>query len=266
MDKEKRKPSLEDVLELSGIEVLHPGGLELSKRISEVVDMKDKKVLDVACGRGIFACYYAKNFGATVTGVDLSQEMIESSIQRAIKEGIEDSTGFKVADALNLPFPDDSFDVVVNECAVGLTPDPQKCLNEMLRVTKPGSYVVIHESLWLKELPESEKKDIAKRLGTVPFKLSEWKDMLEKAGAVEIWDEDWSGIEQMSKIRPGRKIKKMDDTFSLWEKTAIIFPKVLKRYGLSGLSYLNESFKKTTPLFYNGTLGYCLMKGQKPKS
>lgn len=47
----KRKPTLEDVLELSGLELLHPGGLEITARIGEIVDMKGKEILDVACGR-----------------------------------------------------------------------------------------------------------------------------------------------------------------------------------------------------------------------
>lgn len=264
MNKEKRKPSIEDVFELSPVEILHPGGFEVSKRIGKIVEMKDKKVLDVACGRGAFACDYAKNFNAKITGIDLSPQMIKSSLNRAKEEGVEDSTEFKVADALDLPFPDNSFDVVVNECAVGLTPDPQKCLNEMVRVAKPDGFVVIHESLWLKELPENEKNDIEKRMGTVPFKLSEWKDMLQKAGAVEIWDEDWSSIENMAKIRPERKIKNPSDVFSLWEKITITF-RVLKKYGLSGLFYVNESWKKIELLYHDGIVGYCLMRGQKPK-
>jgi len=263
MNEEKQKPTMEDIIELSGIDVLHPGGFELSQRISEIVNMRDKKVLDVACGRGSFACYYAKNFNAKITGVDLSPDMVKASINRAKEEGVEDLTEFKVADALDLPFPDDSFDVVVNECAVGLTSNPQKCLTEMVRVTKPECYVVIHESLWLKELPESEKKDIAKRLGTVPYKLSEWKEMLTKAGATNIWHEDWSSIDKMSKIRLDREITSLNNVFSLWEKIVIIFPRVIKLFGLKGLLYLKQSQRKITPLYYNGTLGYCLIKGKK---
>lgn len=263
-NQKNQKPSMEDVLELSGIDILHPGGYDLSKRIGEVFEMKDRKVLDVACGRGAFACYYAKNFGARITGVDVNPDMIKSSVNRAKKEGVEDITEFRVADALNLPFPDNSFDVVVNECAVGLTSDPQKCLDEMVRVVKPEGFVVIHESLWLKELPDNEKKDIAERMGTVPLKLSEWREMMRKAGAVEIWDEDWSDLEKMSKIRPDKKIENVEDLFSLWEKITIIFPRVVKKFGLKGLFYLNESEKKIKPLYHNGFYGYCLMKGEKP--
>ncbi len=45
-----KMPTIEEALEISGIEVLHPGGYELSRRIGEIADIKGKKVLDVACG------------------------------------------------------------------------------------------------------------------------------------------------------------------------------------------------------------------------
>lgn len=265
MGNEKDKPSVEDVIELSGLEILHPGGMDLTKRIGEIVDMSNRKILDVACGRGKLACYYAKKLGAEVTGVDLSPEMIESSQENAKMEGVENKTQFSVADALSLPYGDNSFDIVINECAVGLTDDPQKCLDEMVRVTKPEGYIIIHESLWLRNLSESEKTEISKRLGNVPYTLSEWKEMLEKAGAVNIWSEDWSSMDKLTRMRPDRKMKNVSDLYSLWEKIAVIMPRVIKRYGITGLLYLNESDKKITPLYYNHTLGYALIKAQKPK-
>ena len=100
------KPTIEDVLELSGIDVIHPGGLDITKRIGEMVELNGKEVLDVACGRGTLPCFYAKEFGAHITGVDLSPIMIYSSKSRAKKEGVEDLTDFVVADALDLPFED----------------------------------------------------------------------------------------------------------------------------------------------------------------
>lgn len=257
------KPSGEDVLELSGIEVLHPGGFDLSERIGQIVNMKNKKVLDVSCGRGTFACYYVNNFGAKITGIDLSPDMIKTSIDRAKRYGLENSTEFKVANSMDLPFPENTFDIAVNECAVGLTSDPQKCLNEMMRVIKPGGTIIIHESLWLKELPEEEKKDLAVRIGTVPLKAAEWRELLTRAGAIDIYDEDWSDIDKMVKMRSDRKIKSFDELFSFWEIITIILPRVVKKYGLSGLLYLYETQKKLRPYYNNKTYGYCLMKGNK---
>lgn len=264
MNEGKIKPSIEDAVELSGIETLHPGGLDLSKRIGEIVDMKDKKVLEVACGRGVFACYYAKNYRAKITGIDLNPDLIRASINRAKIEGVEDLVEFKVADALNvpLPFPDNSFDVVANECALGIALDPQKCMDEMTRVVKPGGYIVIHLAVWLKEIAETEKNGIEKRLGGRCIGLLELNDILKKADLLEICHEDWSGIEQMVKARPGREIKRIENIFTLQEKITILF-RVLKRFGFKGLSYLGESTKKVTPLYYNGTLGYYLIIGQK---
>lgn len=256
---------MEDAGELAGIEVLHPGGFDLSKRIGEIVNMQDKKVLEVACGRGTFACYFAKHFGARITGVDLSADMITSSINRARAEGVADSTEFKVADASTLPFTDDSFDIVVSECGpIGLAPDPQRVANEMVRVMKPGGHLVLHAPVWLKEVPDVSRRDIEYRLGGRMFTLSEWDDMLRKAGLVEKWDEDWSGIEQIGKIRPGRKIRTLGDVFTLREKILVVLPRVLRRYGCKGLLYLNESFKKVSPLFYDGTIGTYLMRSRKP--
>lgn len=263
MNEEKRKPTMEDILELSGIDLLHPGGFDITKRIGEIVEMRGKKVLDVACGRGSLPCYYAKSFRAKIFGVDLNPEMIESSVEKARREEVENLTEFKVADALTLPFKDNSFDVVINECAVGLTSDPQKCLNEMARVTKTGGDIVIHESAWLKEISKEEKVDIAGRLGTVPYTLSEWKEMMEKAGLMHLWTEDWSGLENIYKIRYDRKMKNLNDMFSLWEKIAIIFPRVISKYGIKGIFHAYNSAQRINPLYSDETLGYFLIRGQK---
>ncbi|MBI2955350.1 MAG: class I SAM-dependent methyltransferase [Chloroflexi bacterium] len=260
------KPTLEDVLELSGIELLHPGGFDITQRIGEIVEMKGKTVLDVACGRGILPSYYAKNFGARVVGIDLNPEMIKSSVARAERESVDGLTEFRVADSLALPFEDRSFDVMVNECAVGLTADPQKCLNEMARVTKPGGYVVIHESTWLKVIAPEEKADIAKRLGTVPYALEEWKAMMECAGLTSIWIEDWSAHENALKIRADRTVRDLNDVFSFREKVFTIVPGVIGRYGIMGLAHVFGSWHKLTPVWADGTLGYFLLRGQKPSA
>lgn len=260
----RRKPTLEDVLELSGIELLHPGGLDITKRIGEIVEMKGKKALDVACGRGTLPSYYARTFGARIVGVDISPEMIKSSVERARREEVEDLTEFQVADSLKLPFEDSSFDVVVSECAVGLTSDPRKCLAEMARVTRPGGFVVIHESTWLRELPEAEKLEVARRFGTVPYALAEWKEMMENAGLVQLWTEDWSGPENAFKIRPGRKVNNLSDVFSRWEMVSIILPRLIRRYGATAILSVNKSARKIVPLYFDGTLGYFLIRGQKP--
>lgn len=95
-------------------------------------------VLDVACGTGDMAVSLVER-GCTVTGIDLSEEMLAIARQKA------PIVTFMIADAEHLPFPDASFDAVT--CAFGVRNfvHLEQGLNEMLRVLKPGGQLVILE-------------------------------------------------------------------------------------------------------------------------
>ena len=89
--------------------------------------------------------------------------------------------------------------------------------------------------------------------------------MLAKAGGVEIWDEDWSGEDNMKKIRPGRTLSAPQDLFSLWETCAVILPAVLRRYGVHGLLHLKRTNVILERVYNDGALGYSLMRAKKPQ-
>ncbi len=98
--------SLEEILEKEdlGIEVLHPGGLEITKELAELCGINRKsKVLDVACGTGESACFLSETFGCEVVGVDASPIMIEKAKKKAKMRGVERKTTFILADAHKLP-------------------------------------------------------------------------------------------------------------------------------------------------------------------
>lgn len=95
-------------------------------------------VLDVACGTGDMVVELLKH-GCTVTGIDLSDEMLAIARQKAT------SAIFQLGNAEALPFPDASFDAVT--CAFGVRNfvHLEQGLNEMLRVLKPGGQLVVLE-------------------------------------------------------------------------------------------------------------------------
>lgn len=260
-------PSWEDIIEMSGVETLHPGGFDLSKRIGEIVSFDESiHVLDVSSGKGTFACYYTEEFGSKVTGIDINEEFVRISRKKAKKKGISHLVDFKVGDSTKLPFPDNSFDVVVNECAVGLMAinNPQKVLDEMYRVLKPGGKIVIHESTWEKELPRDTKENLALKLGTKPFTKDEWHSMLTKSG-VNVTDiEDWSGIENIQKMRPGHNWspKRPHDFMTFGEKVALI-PKIIFNFGLNALFELEKYQQEGLKYIEDGYYGYVLMVGEK---
>lgn len=97
-----------------------------------------ENILDLAAGTGASSAVLASS-GAHVVAADLSEGMIEVGRQR--HPDIE----FVQANALDLPFDDDSFDTVTISYGLRNIPDTTRALKEMLRVTKPGGTVVILE-------------------------------------------------------------------------------------------------------------------------
>ncbi|MDW7675129.1 MAG: methyltransferase domain-containing protein, partial [Bacillota bacterium] len=256
---------IEDIVEMSGIETLHPGGFALTKRTAEIAGLKEgMKVLDVSCGRGTQAIYYAEKFGVSVVGLDLSEEMIATAINNAKDSSATERISFVRGDSQDLPFDDNSFDVLINECAVGIPNDSQKVIDEMVRVAKPGGSIVIHESTWLKGLTDDEKEDIAERYGTTPLEYSQWKAMLTKAGVRNIVSEleEWSKPEMFWKVRKDRDVKDYSKVFTYAEQITTL-KKIYSIYGLKGIKKGFENRELFYKAIIDGKLGYCLFKGEK---
>jgi SAM-dependent methyltransferase len=99
-------------------------------------------LLDVACGSGIVTCRAAALVGPTgqAIGIDLSPGQIRVATRKAQAQKYH-WTQFRIMDALQLEFADDSFDIVVAQFPH--LPDRSRCLAEMFRVLKPGGRFAI---------------------------------------------------------------------------------------------------------------------------
>jgi demethylmenaquinone methyltransferase/2-methoxy-6-polyprenyl-1,4-benzoquinol methylase len=99
---------------------------------------KGSKILDVATGTGQQAFAFAKK-GYEVIGIDISEAML--NVAKRINKFI--NAKFEVADATNLPFEDNSFDVISISFALYDMPLSirEKVLKEMVRVTKPQEII-----------------------------------------------------------------------------------------------------------------------------
>lgn len=103
------------------------------------VDVKqDEKVLDVACGAGN-ATIPAAERGAAVTGLDLVPELLEAGRRTAEAAGLE--IDWIEGDAENLPFEDESFDVVLSTVGVMFAPDHRAAAREVARVLRPSGRI-----------------------------------------------------------------------------------------------------------------------------
>ena len=93
-----------------------------------------QRVLDVACGSGTAALVAERRY-CDVAGIDYVPGLIERATARAQSNG--QPIDFRVGDAQDMPFPDDSFDVVLSVYGVQFAPDQERAARELLRVCKP---------------------------------------------------------------------------------------------------------------------------------
>lgn len=101
------------------------------------------RVLDVGCGTGV-AAITAARLGATVTGSDLTPQLLEQARESAHIAGVE--VEWREADAESLPFAAGQFDVVMSQFGHMFAPRPEVAVAEMLRVLKPGGTIAF--STW----------------------------------------------------------------------------------------------------------------------
>lgn len=168
----------------------HFGGLEGTERLAGLCHIGDGSVvLDVGCGAGVTSCFLARRYGCRVVGVDIRARMVERSEERARRERVADRVTFRVADAQALPFEDHSFDAVITESVTAFPEDKQRAVNEYARVTRPGGYVGLAESTWLKTPPPPELVTWASQdvgASVQPLAADEWVSLLKNAGLRDI--------------------------------------------------------------------------------
>lgn len=101
------------------------------------VGVHGKSLLDFGCGDGRFAVAFAKEGAAKVTGIDASEKMIGLAKKRLESEPRE-NVEFIVADGKDLPFEDNSFDIVFANYVIVHFKDLREPFAEIFRVLKPG--------------------------------------------------------------------------------------------------------------------------------
>lgn len=98
---------------------------------------KDKDVLELATGPGLIAKNIA-NSAKSIIATDFAENMIKT----AKKGYCPPNVSFEIADACNLQYDDNRFDVVIIASALHIMPNPEKALQEIDRVMKPGGTLI----------------------------------------------------------------------------------------------------------------------------
>ncbi|PSF38386.1 SAM-dependent methyltransferase [Aphanothece hegewaldii CCALA 016] len=159
-------------------------------------------ILDVGCGIGGSTLYLAEKFNATAKGITLSPVQAARAAQRANLVFLQDQVSFEVADALNMPFPDNSYDLVWSLESGEHMADKTRFLQECYRVLKPGGTLIF--ATWCHrptnslagELTPDEKRHLEEiyRVYYLPYVISlpEYEAIAHHCGFKNIIADDWS--------------------------------------------------------------------------
>ena len=143
---EKRSESF---LEQRRSELANPIAKRWMKEIEKQIPAGRRlKILDVGCGAGFFSILLAKE-GHEVFGIDLTPEMIENAIQLAEEENAD--CCFRVMDAENPMFADETFDVVISRNLTWTLPNAEHAYGEWMRVLKTGGVLLNFDANYGKE-------------------------------------------------------------------------------------------------------------------
>lgn len=135
----------------------HYGGLEANDTLIARAGIgAGHVVLDVCSGMGGPARYVAHRTGCRVVGLDLTRTRYESAQRLTKLVGLDDRVSFRLGNALEMPFEDASFDVVIGQEAWCHVPGKDRLIAECARVVKPGGVIAFTDILRREALTASE--------------------------------------------------------------------------------------------------------------
>jgi ubiquinone/menaquinone biosynthesis C-methylase UbiE len=118
-------------------------GAEYAAKLS-ARGFRQGRILDVGCGAGAMNLVLAKQFpDSEIVGIDLSEPLLRLAREAAKATDMDERLKFERGDVQEMPYADDSFDVLINTNMVHLVEGPIRMLDEMERVLIPGGFLFI---------------------------------------------------------------------------------------------------------------------------
>lgn len=135
-------------------ETVRPGGLDLTRRaLSLCAFTPGQHTLDIGCGSGATVRLMRQEFQLEAYGIDPSAAMIA----RGTAE--DPASTVTLGDAMDLPYADGLFDGAIMECALSITSDPRRVLEEANRVLKSGGRLILTDMYLLDEHAHIPRSD-----------------------------------------------------------------------------------------------------------
>lgn len=221
--------------------------------IAEIQAQAGQRVLDVGCGTGQPAIQLAQTSGAHVTGITVSTSQIEAARQRATDAGMAQQVQFELVNAMELPYPDASFDGAWAFESIFHVPSRVQVFREMARVVRPGGRVVVADFVTLRPLTQ-EEIDITYPAFAVSEigSLEQYIGDMKQAGLKEVNCRDVT----VNTIRPSNRatLSNLQSDPHLEQLRAVYGAELVATF-LSGWDAIRT---------VNETLAYVVLSGERP--
>jgi ubiquinone/menaquinone biosynthesis C-methylase UbiE len=133
--------------DISGADEFHVRGATVSKELADSINLNGLTVLDVGCGLGGPCRMLADDYNCQTTGIDLSKEYVRTATKLSELVNLDSKTTFIQGDATELPFENNTFDVVWTQHVQMNIPDKKKFYSEINRVLKSGGNFLFYDIL-----------------------------------------------------------------------------------------------------------------------
>lgn len=190
MTEQKYSEMVHEFLARLGKTRLRPGGREATEWLLSHVDFTiDTRVLEVACNMGTTMIALAEEHGCRITGLDMNPAALAKARANIEAHGLSDVVDVVEGNAMALPFPDATFDVVINEAMLTMLPreNKAKAIAEYFRVLKPGGVLLTHD-VALRTDDEEQAAELragisrAIRVNVDPLPAKRWEELFQHAG------------------------------------------------------------------------------------
>lgn len=223
----------------------HFGGLEAVDELANAAGIEaSSRVLDVCSGMGGPARYLAHRIGCRVTGLDLTRSRYEGAVRLTRMVKLEHLVDFHHGDALDMPFADGSFDVVISEEAFCHVPHKPRLIGECARVLREGGRIAFTDILRTRSLePQAERRLGAEMTFRELASAEQYRELLQGEGVEVVRMDDlgplWTriledrlamyrGLEDTTTERFGR------EHFERWDRTYAFFVRLFGAGELTG--------------------------------
>jgi 2-polyprenyl-3-methyl-5-hydroxy-6-metoxy-1,4-benzoquinol methylase len=165
--------------------VLHPGGLQGTKLLSERSGISENMtVLDAGCGSGSSSIFLAQRYGCKVVGIDIDQKSLIKAHKTAHKKGVLDRVSFRRMNIVDMSFEDQTFDGAICQATLIFT-KKREALHAIHRKIRSDGFLGVIELAWKSEPPNTVATRVGNTLCAAAVNTeqhSNWIQLLDQTG------------------------------------------------------------------------------------